>query len=65
MRLKVITLTITPVIRTKSRDGSQLASSSKKPNILALWLIPAIISPRPNTTPIRKRTNFAITDFYF
>ena len=61
----MITLTTTPVIKTNSKEGSQFASNSKKPYILDILLIPATMSPRPNTTPIRKSTNFAITDFYF
>lgn len=65
MRLKVTALMITPVMRTKSRLGSQLLFSSRKPYIFPLCDIPAIISPKPNRTPIRKSNTFEINDFSF
>ena len=63
MRLKVTALMMTPVMRTKSRLGSQLLFSSRKPYILPLCDIPAIISPKPNKTPIRKSNILEINDF--
>jgi len=65
MRLNVNTLITTPVIKTKRRLGSQFWSSCKNPKIFVLWVIPAIISPHPKTTPTRNRIIFAISDFSF
>lgn len=65
MMLKVTTLSMTPVIKTKRRLGSHWLFSNRKPWILDLWDIPAVIKPIPKTNPIDKRQAFSNRFFFF
>lgn len=60
MTLNVTKLIMTPVIRTKSRLGSQCSFNKRNPYIFVLCDIPAIMSPHPNMTPIPNKYILAV-----
>jgi hypothetical protein len=61
----VIAFTITPVIKTKRRLGSQSLLSYRKPYIFVLCDIPAIIKPHPKMIPMQNKAILAMKGLAF